>query len=250
MPDIQKYRKALLDRLGELDTRLHRIEAELDEPHSKDWEEQAVEREGEEVLEQLGHHVADAGLEALNGHATALPDGGLRVRRFRISLPVVVEQSEREIRRKREMLGGTDCDLVVQSPHPWKQTLTRVFSEALDEALEIAVKDQPARVVDGAVMAAGGLAIVLVPLEVAWQLGADIRRHSPFPATLLATTTLNYAGYLTHGRFYEQERADWAYEALGMSSTTGYVYTPTAPGEFVTTIVSVLHDLNEDLQNG
>jgi RNA polymerase-binding transcription factor DksA len=54
MPDIQKYRKALLDRLGELDTRLHRIEAELDEPHSKDWEEQAVEREGEEVLEQLG----------------------------------------------------------------------------------------------------------------------------------------------------------------------------------------------------
>ena len=55
MPDIQKFRKLLLDRLAELDSRLHRIEAELDEPHSKDWEEQAVEREDEEVLEQLGH---------------------------------------------------------------------------------------------------------------------------------------------------------------------------------------------------
>lgn len=54
MKDTAKYRKALLSRLGELDSRLHQIEAELDEPHSKDWEESAVEREGDEVLEQLG----------------------------------------------------------------------------------------------------------------------------------------------------------------------------------------------------
>src|SRR6056297_443020 len=54
MRDTTRYRDALLARLGELDSRLHRIEAELDEPHSKDWEESAVEREGEEVLEQLG----------------------------------------------------------------------------------------------------------------------------------------------------------------------------------------------------
>ena len=55
MRDTTLYRKALLDRLGELDSRLHHIETELDEPHSKDWEENAVEREGDEVLEQLGH---------------------------------------------------------------------------------------------------------------------------------------------------------------------------------------------------
>lgn len=54
MTDIKIRKKALLDRLSELDSRLHQIEAELDEPHSKDWEEMAVEREGEEVLEQLG----------------------------------------------------------------------------------------------------------------------------------------------------------------------------------------------------
>lgn len=47
-------KKALLDRLAELDSRLHEIEDELDAPHSKDWEESAVEREGDEVLEALG----------------------------------------------------------------------------------------------------------------------------------------------------------------------------------------------------
>ena len=54
MIDISTQKAALLKRLSELDSRLHVIEAELDVTHSKDWEEQAVEREGEEVLEQLG----------------------------------------------------------------------------------------------------------------------------------------------------------------------------------------------------
>ncbi len=49
-----EYRQILMTRLAELDSRLHQIEAELDEPHSKDWEESAVEREGDEVLERLG----------------------------------------------------------------------------------------------------------------------------------------------------------------------------------------------------
>lgn len=55
MLTLEKYRVALLKRLSELDSRLHLIEAELDVPHAKDWEEAAVEREGEEVLEQLGN---------------------------------------------------------------------------------------------------------------------------------------------------------------------------------------------------
>ncbi|SLN13653.1 RNA polymerase-binding transcription factor DksA [Roseovarius litorisediminis] len=55
MQSNSKYRAMLLSRLAELDQRLHHIEAELDEPNSKDWEELAVEREGDEVLEQLGH---------------------------------------------------------------------------------------------------------------------------------------------------------------------------------------------------
>ena len=55
MRDFSHYRKALLDRLAELDGRLHKIETELDAPHSKDWDDAAIEREGDEVLEALGH---------------------------------------------------------------------------------------------------------------------------------------------------------------------------------------------------
>lgn len=45
---------ALLERLRALGVRLDDIEDALEAPHSKDWEDQAVEREGEEVLERLG----------------------------------------------------------------------------------------------------------------------------------------------------------------------------------------------------
>lgn len=54
MPDKAPYRQALMTRLAELDSQQHRIESELEALHSKDWEESAVEREGEEVLERLG----------------------------------------------------------------------------------------------------------------------------------------------------------------------------------------------------
>lgn len=45
---------ALLERLQELTGRIDGIEDALEAPHSKDWEEAAVEREDEEVLERLG----------------------------------------------------------------------------------------------------------------------------------------------------------------------------------------------------
>ena len=49
-----KNKLALLTRLRELGVRLHSIEDALEAPHSKDWDDMAIEREGEEVLEKLG----------------------------------------------------------------------------------------------------------------------------------------------------------------------------------------------------
>ena len=47
--------KTLLEaRKAELTARLAGIEAELESHEAKDWEEQAVEREGDEVLEGMG----------------------------------------------------------------------------------------------------------------------------------------------------------------------------------------------------
>ena len=59
MPDFTENRTALLKRLAELDGRLHSIETALDAPHSTDWDEAAIEREGEEVLESLGQSGQD-----------------------------------------------------------------------------------------------------------------------------------------------------------------------------------------------
>jgi RNA polymerase-binding transcription factor DksA len=54
MNSIERRKEQLEARLRELQARLHRIENELDEPVSRDFEERATEREGEEVLEDLG----------------------------------------------------------------------------------------------------------------------------------------------------------------------------------------------------
>jgi len=54
MTTIAERKAALLERLEELDARIHHIEEELDEPVSKDWEDRSVEREEDEVLETMG----------------------------------------------------------------------------------------------------------------------------------------------------------------------------------------------------
>lgn len=54
MPDLAMRRAQLEERLQFLDARLHELDAELDSHRSKDWEELATEREGDETLERLG----------------------------------------------------------------------------------------------------------------------------------------------------------------------------------------------------
>lgn len=70
----REYKITLEARLKDLDARLHGIEAELDETPSPDVEERATEREGDEVLEQLGN----AGLveiEQINAALKRIEDG-------------------------------------------------------------------------------------------------------------------------------------------------------------------------------
>jgi RNA polymerase-binding transcription factor DksA len=53
MPDLAIRRAQLEERLAFLDARVHEIDAELDSHQSRDWEELATEREGDETLERL-----------------------------------------------------------------------------------------------------------------------------------------------------------------------------------------------------
>ena len=54
MKSVETRKKQLLARRADLIRRMDSIESELDAHDEKDWEELAIEREGDEVLEDLG----------------------------------------------------------------------------------------------------------------------------------------------------------------------------------------------------
>ncbi len=54
MTSVEQRRKILTDRLAELEARLQEIEDELEGHASPDWEEMAIDREEDEVLEGMG----------------------------------------------------------------------------------------------------------------------------------------------------------------------------------------------------
>lgn len=56
MPDWSEQKEKLLARRAELRKELLNIEDKLDDEPSKDWEDRATERQGDEVLEALGTH--------------------------------------------------------------------------------------------------------------------------------------------------------------------------------------------------
>jgi len=55
MIDIATRKAKLLQKLNEMNARLLMVEDALDDPMSKDSEEAAIEREDDEVLEEVGH---------------------------------------------------------------------------------------------------------------------------------------------------------------------------------------------------
>lgn len=54
MIPLETRKEQLLTRLGELRSRLVKIDDELDQPHSTMFAEAAIERESDEMLEDLG----------------------------------------------------------------------------------------------------------------------------------------------------------------------------------------------------
>ncbi len=55
MIDIAARKTKLLQKLNEMNARLLQVEDALDDPMPKDSEEAALEREDDEVLEEVGH---------------------------------------------------------------------------------------------------------------------------------------------------------------------------------------------------
>ena len=74
MTTTSEYKSKLIARRAELVERSQEVEAELDTHNSKDWEELAVERETDEVLESLGNNAA-AEITRIDAALTRIEDG-------------------------------------------------------------------------------------------------------------------------------------------------------------------------------
>ena len=66
--DTTKYERILLNRQRELNARLHKIEADFEEPKNPDSDDRAIERNNDEVLDELGQ----VGQDELKAIAAAL----------------------------------------------------------------------------------------------------------------------------------------------------------------------------------
>lgn len=74
MVSVEDRKKVLEARLAELEGRLESIEAELDQPVDKDWEEAAIEAEDDEVLESMGEAGAQE-IAAIRAALKRIADG-------------------------------------------------------------------------------------------------------------------------------------------------------------------------------
>lgn len=68
MSDLAARAETLKARLSELEKRLQGLEKDLDAPKTRDWEDRAIEQEGDEVMEDLGR----AGLAEIEAIRAAL----------------------------------------------------------------------------------------------------------------------------------------------------------------------------------
>jgi RNA polymerase-binding transcription factor DksA len=74
MAEVAERQAIMTARIAELERRLAGIEAELDSHDAKDWEELAVEREEDEVLEGMGQSGL-AEIEKLRAALARIEDG-------------------------------------------------------------------------------------------------------------------------------------------------------------------------------
>ena len=98
MSEFEARKQQLLNRRKELTTRLTSIEAELDSHQSKDWEELAVEREVDEVLEGLG----DQGLQ--------------EVRQIDLALERIEDGTYGECQKCGDLVAEARLDLLPHTP--------------------------------------------------------------------------------------------------------------------------------------
>lgn len=74
MQAIQAFKQNLIRMKADMERRIHAIDSDMSHKVSADWEEQAVEREGDEVLASLGNASSEQ-LAQINAALQRIEDG-------------------------------------------------------------------------------------------------------------------------------------------------------------------------------
>jgi len=202
-----------------------------------------------EMVERLGACVADAGLRALEQGAHPLTLAGLQWTHRHLELPIHVELDAAGLRERRDGLSSALSQGLagVGLGDDLEKEIAGVLSPWLDELIARDPGKPQSHGIAGAVLAMGDVAVAFTPLEVAWQLGSRIREQSPFPVTLISTTSLGFESYLTESKFYQLEPEQRPYETFGLQAMAGFTYTPATPAAFERAVTAELEKLHRKI---
>lgn len=195
-----------------------------------------------EMVERMGECIAEAGLSALEDHARPVDLGELNVDHYTVDLPIRVLHDMDVMRETRKAFTQIVAP-VIHEGDPTTDLLedaSKLLVKWVDEIIAQGDAENKTRTIAGGTISLGELGIVFTPLEVAWQIGSRIREQSPFPVTLISTTSLGFESYLTEKKFYELDQELRPYETYGLQSMAGFSYTPESPLVFENTVLSQL----------
>ncbi len=198
-----------------------------------------------EMVERLGCCIAEAGLSALETNPQPLDLGRLHFEKHTIELPIQVHHDIRGLREIRDRYNTADLPTFHDSDPTSDliQDASKMLCEWIDDLIGQGDTENKTRTISGGIVSLGDLAIVFTPLELAWQIGSRIREKSPYPATLISTTSLGFESYLTERKFYELEPEKRPYETYGLQSLAGFSYLPETPAVFEDVVVGNLQQV-------
>jgi len=195
-----------------------------------------------EMVERLGCCIAEVGLTALKENPQPLVLNNLQFEKHAIKLPVQMHCDAEGLREKKDQY-NTDNPPTFHESDPSTDLIKAaagMLCEWIDDLIGQGDAEHKTRTISGGIVSLGELAVVFTPLELAWQIGKRIREKSPYPVTLLSTTSLGFESYLTERKFYELEPEKRPYEAYGLQAMAGFSYTPETPAVFEDAVIGNL----------
>jgi hypothetical protein len=203
------------------------------------WE---ASRHSYEARDRLGRSLAEA---AVSAYGTIRPEADVRVRTASEWLDLRRRRHEYSAEELREAQAELRAKPEPQWPETWApevhtMTSAQQFPDsykpgALDMYIDMIERaDVPLRTEIQA-LAAGDVAIACNSFELFNEVGAEIKRQSPFPTTIAASYTNDYLGYLPSSadlalvdgvpldEILDQDRFRWAYGITSSNVDRGEV---------------------------